>query len=300
MQNHIVDFLNHLAVERGLSTNTVHAYRTDLEQFASLAAREKANIDTLCEDHVVRFMDRLRAEGQADSSIARKVSALRMFARFLYAEGVRSDDFTEAIESRRAARRLPEPLSAVRVKRFLLASSPAAGGGRNKTRGLRDRALLELLYASGLRVSELTGLRVTDIDLERGLLRCVGKGNKERLVPVGEVARVWVATYLAERAKRSGPGRDSPYLFTGRRTEPLTRQSVWRLVKSSARRAGIEQRVTPHTLRHSFATHLLGGGADLRAIQEMLGHARLATTQIYTHVDRERLKRVYRAAHPRA
>jgi integrase/recombinase XerD len=293
MQRHIEDFANHLTVERGLSANTVAAYRRDLEQFAYHAGRAGAGLGDLHEDHVVGFMQRLKAEGQADSSIARKVSAVRMFARFLCAEGVVEKDFSEAIESRRAARRLPEPLTLPRVKKFLVAP-----GDRNP-RQLRDRAMMELLYATGLRVSELTNLKVTDLDLERGFVRCTGKGNKERIVPVGAVARLWIARYLAERSQRQGE-KSCPYLFTGGRGTGISRQRVWGMVKAYARRAGITQRVTPHTLRHSFATHLLGGGADLRAIQEMLGHARITTTQIYTHVDRERLKQIYKQAHPRA
>ena len=173
--------------------------------------------------------------------------------------------------------------------------------GATKTQGmhgLRDRAILEMLYATGLRVSELVGLRHTDLDAERREVRCRGKGGKERVVPVGEVALGWVAAYLQERTLRDTGS--SPWLFAGRGGRPVSRQTVWRLVRSTAARAEIGQRVSPHTLRHTFATHLLAGGADLRAIQELLGHARLATTQIYTHVEVERLKRVYREAHPRA
>jgi len=294
MRARIADFANHLTAERGLSPNTVAAYRRDLEQFAVFVEREGARLDTLAERHVVGFMAQMRRAGQADSSIARKVSAIKMFARFLCAEGALNEDFTETVESRRTAQRLPEPLSIPKVKRFLTAPN------ERNPRHLRDRALFELLYATGLRVSELVNLRLTDIDLERGFVRCLGKGSKERIVPVGQVACVCVARYLADRARKTGRGSASPYLFPGRCGAALTRQRVWRLVQSGALRTGIEQRVTPHTLRHSFATHLLGRGADLRAIQEMLGHARLTTTQIYTRVDMERLKRIYRAAHPRA
>jgi integrase/recombinase XerD len=302
LQEHIVRFITHLAAERGLSANTVAAYRRDLEQFADYAGRQGARLETLTERHVVGFMAWLRAEEQSDSSIARKVSAVRMFARFLCAEGTLAGDFTEAVESRRAPRRLPEPLSIPKMNRLLSLPSPVLGG---RVRGggcvaLRDRAMLELLYATGLRVSELVGLKVTDLDMERGFVRCVGKGSKERIVPVGAVARAWAARYLAARAKRARREQNSPYLFPGYSGAALTRQRVWRLVKVYAARAGISLRVTPHTLRHSFATHMLGRGADLRAIQEMLGHARLTTTQIYTHVDMERLKRIYRETHPRA
>jgi integrase/recombinase XerD len=302
MLNHVEAFANHLLVERQLSRNTVAAYRGDLEQFEAYVRSRGADVDSVGETHVVGFMERLKREGQAESSIARKVSAVRMFARFLVAEGIRVDDFTETVESRRAPKRLPGALSGPKVNRLLRAASrhDAWEPKRAKVEVLRDRAILEMLYASGLRVSELTGLKTADLDFERGFVTCVGKGSKERIVPVGQAARVWVAAYLEERGRRTGNAAASPYLFAGRTGAAPSRQSVWQMIRKQARRAGITERVTPHTLRHSFATHLLGGGADLRAIQEMLGHARITTTQIYTHVDREQLKRVYRAAHPRA
>jgi integrase/recombinase XerD len=295
MRSAIEDFLNHLTVERGLSANTLAAYRADLDAFANNVEKRcaVARPKDLCEKDVTRFMEELKEKKQADSSIARRVSAVRMFARFLCAEGHLEQDFTEAIESRRAAGRLPEPLTLPKIKKFLIAPSDKGSGH------LRERAMLELLYATGLRVSELTGLKVDDLDVQRGLVRCVGKGDKERVVPVGAVACLWVARYLEQRQKARASERDSPYLFAGKHG-PVTRHQVWRVVKAQARKAGIEERVTPHTLRHSFATHLLSRGASLRAIQEMLGHARITTTQIYTHVDRERLKQIYRAAHPRA
>jgi integrase/recombinase XerD len=302
MLNHVEAFANHLAVERQLSANTVAAYRRDLEQFSQLVESRGASVDSLTEAHLVGFMERLKREGQAESSIARKVSAVRMFARFLCAEGIRADDFTETVESRRVPKRLPGALSAPKVNRLLRAATrhDAWEPKRPKADVLRDRAMLEMLYASGLRVSELTGVKTADLDLERGFVRCVGKGSKERIVPVGQAARVWVMAWLEERSRRDGNRSASPFLFAGRTGAAPSRQSVWQMIRKQARRAGITDRVTPHTLRHSFATHLLGGGADLRAIQEMLGHARITTTQIYTHVDREQLKRVYRAAHPRA
>jgi integrase/recombinase XerD len=297
MQNYIDSFTNHLSVERQLSANTVDAYRNDLEQFSRFAAEREAQVQSLSESDVIAFMERLKREKKSDSSIARKVSAIRMFARFLCAESVRPDDFTEAIESRKAPKRLPHALTIPKVKRLLTAASRhdvSIGDHRSKVERLRDRAMLELLYSSGLRVSELTHLKTIDLDLERGFVQCMGKGSKERVVPVGKVARIWISSYLEAAGKGSG------YLFAGRSGAPITRQSVWNTIRRHARKAGITDHVSPHTMRHSFATHLLGGGADLRAIQEMLGHARITTTQIYTQVDRERLKQVYRDAHPRA
>ena len=289
VQDQIHNFANHLAAERGLSPNTIAAYQRDLEQLAETAGCEGVN--GLCTGHVVKYLEMLRISGQADSSIARKLSAVKMFARFLLSEGAIDEDFTEPLESRKAERKIPEPLSLPRVKRFL--ASPNV----RHPKQLRDRVMFELLYGCGLRVSELVSLRETDIDLENGFVHCTGKGGKERVVPLGRVAAAWIARYLARQVSCRRPAK---WMFPGRHGRPLVRQEVWRLTKRYAARAGITQRVTPHTMRHSFATHLLGGGADLRAIQEMLGHARLSTTQIYTHVDMDRLKQVYRAAHPRA
>lgn len=285
------DFINHLSVERGLSANTTAAYRCDLAQFGDYLGGQP-DVNRIRNEDVEAFTARLKRDGQADTSIARKVSAIRMFSRFLCAEGIIQDDFCEAIESSRIPVRLPSALSKVKMQRLL-------GSANARTpREIRDRAMLEVLYSSGLRVSELAELKVDDIDLQRGTLKCTGKGNKERIVPIGAVACAWVCRHLAQE---TGSARRPThrYLFGGPRGH-VTRQEVWRIVKSQAKKAGITDRVTPHTLRHSFATHLLGGGADLRAIQEMLGHARITTTQIYTHVDRERLKVIYRQAHPRA
>jgi integrase/recombinase XerD len=284
-------FTNHLITERGLSPNTVQAYSSDLQQFASYLQRIAVPLERVTGEIVARFIRHLKEQGLSDASVARKLSALKMYARFLCSEKVIETDFTEFLESRKTPQHLPEPLSVARVKRlFVMPGGPSR----------RDRAILGLLYACGLRVSELISLRVGDIDISQRWVRCRGKGEKERLIPLGASACVWVAAYLAERSRRGDLLDSSSPLFVGRGCRALTRQTVWRLVKSYAQCAGIAQRVTPHTLRHSFATHLLSGGADLRAIQEMLGHARLSTTQRYTHVDTSRLKKVYRAAHPRA
>jgi integrase/recombinase XerD len=284
-------FTNHLVTERGLSRNTVQAYRRDLEQFTAYLNRIALPLDQVDRESVARFIRHLKEGGLSDASIARKLSALKMFSRFLCSEKVIEADFTEFLESRKTPLRLPEPLSIARVRRLL--DMPGRGT-------IRDRAILELLYACGLRVSELVSLRVGDVDLEQRRVRCLGKGEKERLIPLGASACRWIAAHLAERRRRGDRLDRAAPLFGGRASGALTRQSVWRMVKAYARHAGITQRVTPHTLRHSFATHLLGGGADLRVIQELLGHARLSTTQRYTHVDTSRLKRIYRAAHPRA
>ncbi|MEP6754033.1 MAG: site-specific tyrosine recombinase/integron integrase [Chthonomonadales bacterium] len=280
----LADFINHLSVERGLSANTQEAYNRDIQQFLDSCG---GGVDTsrLSDQKVMRFLDRLKKSGMVETSISRKISALRMYARFLCSEGILKSDFTEMVEAGRKPQRLPQPLPKVAVKRLLSGSLPTV-------EALRDRAMLELLYSSGLRVTELVTLRATDIDFEAGLLRCTGKGSKERMVPIGEVALRIVSEYI-----RLAHPKD--YLFAARHGH-VSRQRVWKMIKKRALEVGITDRVTPHTLRHSFATHLLGGGADLRSIQEMLGHARITTTQIYTHVDREQLKAVYSKAHPRA
>ncbi|HSV75055.1 MAG TPA: site-specific tyrosine recombinase/integron integrase [Chthonomonadales bacterium] len=284
-------FLAHLSSERGLSANTLNAYGRDLRLFASFVGQDRS-AEAMTGGDVARFTTHMMRAGSSEATIARRLSAVRMFARFLCSEGLLDEEFTEKVPARRAPVRLPVALSQSRVRRLLSAV------GVSGDRGLRDRAMLEMLYATGMRVSELVGLRVTDLDAQRREVRCRGKGGKERVVPVGEVALGWVAAYLADRAGRCC--RASPWLFAGGADRPVSRQTVWRLVRTAAASADVGTRVTPHTLRHTFATHLLAGGANLRAIQELLGHARLATTQVYTHVEMERLKRVYREAHPRA
>ena len=290
----IPQFIDHLVAERGLSSNTASAYTRDLTQFANYFGQRKLSVAEVSESDVLGFIAELQRVGQADASIARKMAAIRTFARFMVSESIIPEDFAEGLETRRSERKLPQPLSIPKVRRLLTATVPR---GRQ---ALRDRAMFEILYACGLRVSELTSLSIGDIDLERGFLRCTGKGNKERVVPVASSACTATAAYLSERVRHREKLNPASALFPGRFGGGISRQEVWRLAKRHAQRAGIAQRVTPHTLRHSFATHLLGRGADLRSIQEMLGHSRISTTQIYTHVDMKRLRQVYRTAHPRA
>lgn len=290
-------FLAHLKLERGAAANTVAAYGIDLAQFAdfTLDREPELSASSLTQRHAVRFIESLLRNGYASSSIARKTAALRTFARFAHAEGYLAANFAEDLDVRRVPQRLPRSLTAQRMESILEATT-----GRRLC-DVRDRAILELLYSSGMRVSELAALTPADVDLDAGLVRCIGKGNKERLVPIGEPAVRWLRTYLTRRRARAArrTAAHEP-LFTGSGTHRLTRAAIWGIVRRAALRAGIDQRVTPHMLRHTFATHMLAGGADLRVIQEILGHAQVATTQIYTHVDRERLRRVYDQAHPRA
>jgi len=282
-------FLDCLAVEKGLSRNTLGAYERDLRgHLLFLQSQGVASLGSVEESHLIMYLGWLRRASAAPSTVMRKLSSLRSFYRHLLREELIPADPTANLPSAPLRRRLPSVLSIEEVTRLLRQPD------RKTERGLRDRAMLELVYAAGLRVSELVGLARGDINLELGLLRCVGKGSKERIVPVGKPALEAVRAYLAVR-------RDAaPALFLGNRGRPLTRVSFWRIVRRCARQAGIRQTITPHTFRHSYATHMLDGGADLRAIQELLGHANIATTQIYTHVSADRLREVYRASHPRA
>jgi integrase/recombinase XerD len=286
-------YLAYIDLERGLSKNTRESYQRDLGQFARFAAGQGAgNWRSVTTAHAGAWVRSLGRRGAA-SSQARKLTALRMFARFLVREGLRPDDFTALLTGPRLARRLPHSLTSAEVGRLL--ASPSGGDPAS----LRDRALLELFYSSGLRVSELAALTLQQVDLENGFARVFGKGSKERVVPVGTRARealgAWVASGRPHFVK---PRPKSELVLNGRGTS-LSRVGLWGIVKRHAKRAGIAKTVKPHLLRHSFATHLLSGGADLRAIQEMLGHASISTTQIYTSVEGRRLLDQHARFHPR-
>ncbi len=282
-------FLDTLAVERGLSSHTVAAYGRDLRHhFRFLVGAGLAAPRSVEEVHLILYLGSLRRAGLAPATVMRRLSAVRAFYRYLVREDLLTTDPTANLPTTRLLRQLPSVLAVEEVERLLSQPKTAT------PRGLRDRAMLELLYATGLRVSELVGLSRGDLNLDLGLVRCLGKGGKERIVPVGQPARRAVQAYLASR-------RDAaPALFLGNKGRPLTRVAFWRIISRYARQAGIRGAVSPHTLRHSFATHLLEGGADLRAIQELLGHSSIATTQIYTHITVDHLREVYRAYHPRA
>jgi integrase/recombinase XerD len=293
-------YLDHLTVERGLSPNTVQAYRRDLRRYLAFLASwgivdAPEVTDEAMDAYVVDLTSRASEAGTLfrPRSIARMVSAVRSFHRFLLREGVMDRDPTVGIVPPKLPRSLPRPLSVEDVGAIVDAPP-------KDVPGLRDRAILELLYGAGLRISELTGLDVDDVDLEEGSVRVVGKGGKERDVPVGHFARDAVGAYLARARPSLATGRSRAALFLNQRGGRLTRQGCSLIVSAAVRRAGITRRVTPHTFRHSFATHLLEGGADVRVVQELLGHASVATTQIYTLVTKEHLREVYYTAHPRA
>ena len=281
-------FMQYLRVEKGLSRNTLNAYSHDLTLYAEYLG--EASLPAVTQVEISGFLSFLYARGLGARSAARSVSALRGLYRFLVLDGARAEDPTASIDVPKPWSPLPNFLSLEEVDRLLEAPDTA------KPAGLRDRAMLEILYASGLRVSELVTLKTSAVDLENGFVRPIGKGSKERIVPLGESAVSAVSDYLG-RGRR---GKTSPFLFLNYRGQPLTRAGFWLILRGYGKRAGIGKRITPHMLRHSFATHLLERGADLRSVQLMLGHADIATTQIYTHVIRDRLKQVYRDHHPRA
>jgi len=288
------DFLSYLEFECGLSPNTIRAYAADLKSFvASVSALNLNCPDDIRAEHVVEHMLAQKSRGLSVNSISRQLVAIRMLFRFLVLEGRAQSDVTSILDSPKLWRRLPDVLDIVDVEKLLKAAA-----GKSELE-LRDRALLETLYATGARVSEVSGMTLDDINYEYSFARCRGKGDKERLVPLGEKAVTAIKEYMHGARPKLATHSSPPNLFLSRNGNPLDRRNIWRLVKKYALKAGIAKNVTPHTLRHSFATHMLQRGADLRAIQEMLGHASIVTTQIYTHVDKGRLKAIHKKYHPR-
>jgi len=288
-------FLDHLRLERALQPNTINAYHDDLKRF--LHYLERAGIDHLNQihrEHIAAFLFAEKRRGVAVSTLARRLVAVKVFLRYLHEEGLLAANVAEVMDSPRVEKILPSVLTPREVDRLL-----AAPDTRTDL-GVRDRALLEVLYATGLRVSELADLKLSDVKMDEGFLRCIGKGNKERIVPVGAPARESLRRYLETVRPRLMRNAVCEQVFVTRRGRPFTRQGLWKLVRKYAREAGITRPFSPHTLRHSFASHMLANGAPLRVIQEMLGHADIATTQIYTHVDRARLRQVHHRFHPRA
>ncbi len=295
----MLDFLAYLELERGLSRNTLDAYRSDLLQFGEFLDRRRLDVVVAGHGEIAAFLSELAAgAGERPpvgaATLARKVACLRSFYRHLRREGAIEHDPTAELRGPRKTQRLPRVLSREEVAHLL--SQPRGADPR----ALRDRALLEVMYACGLRASEAIGLELADVDLEEGVLCARGKGSKERLVPIGRQAVAALRDYRRRGRPLLLADRGETRLFLSRRGRGLTRQGLYKIVQGHARRAGLQEKMSPHTLRHTFATHLLAGGCDLRSLQEMLGHADLATTQVYTHLSAERLKDAYFSAHPRA
>lgn len=294
MEAEIRAFVNYLRVDKGLSQNTIESYRRDMEKFGVLIREHNRKVSEITRSDVVAFLESLRLRRLDSRSVARHLATLRHFFRFALIEGLLEEDPAAAVEAPKTAQALPEFLSVDEVERLL--QQPDL----SNVVGIRDRAMIELMYSTGIRVSELCGIRMADLKADPGCLRCIGKGNKERLVPVGRQALEAVQRYLAESRPELLRKNVSPFLFVNQRGKPMNRIAFWSLLGAYGRKADLRKALKPHMLRHSFATHLLDRGADLRSVQMMLGHSDISTTQIYTHVVEERLKQVYKAHHPRA
>ena len=294
MRELIDTFLNYLSVERGLARNTIISYREDLNSYFDFIA--KLNIDALSKitkNDIVNFMLNQKDKGIAANSIARRLAAVRMFHRFLARERILKADPSGLIDSPKLGRKIPDTLSLNEVDALI--SRPDI---RDK-QGIRDKAILETLYATGMRVSEAANLKVDNVNLDIGFLRCIGKGNKERVIPLGKKAINAIQRYLKISRPYFLKKKESEFLFLNRFGKKISRQSLWKIIKRYAKEARIKKPIKPHMLRHSFATHLLEMGSDLRSVQEMLGHSNISTTQIYTHINKDRLKTVHRMFHPR-
>ena len=291
LEQNLSKFLNYISVEKGLSKNTVESYERDIKKF-NCFFRDKGLSD-ITKKEIIQFLSHLNSNGLSPTTISRNIVSLRSFYRFLVSEKEIASDPTENLESPKKWNRLPKTLTYDEVDRLINHNKG------NDPSGIRDDAMIELLYACGLRVSELISLKMNNINLDTGFLITIGKGKKERIVPVGEVALNKIRRYLFSGRAALLKDKRSDYLFITWSGRPMTRQGFWKLIKKYAKEAGIKKAFSPHTLRHSFATHLLDHGADLRAVQMMLGHSDISTTQIYTHVSRERLKKVHKEYHPR-
>jgi integrase/recombinase XerD len=287
------DFLTYLSVEKGLSKNTIESYSIDLKKFQDFLSLKNKNFASFTRADVVDFIETLRNKGYSISSTCRFISSIKSLCKYLIIENVIKEDPSENLQTPKRWERLPKSLTVSEVRSFLELDTPI-----DKPITMRDSVMLELLYSSGLRVSELVSLKVEDINLEAGFIRVLGKGSKERVVPVNIRAIGRLRGYLNKARQEILKKRQSSYLFVTGRGRSLTRQRFWQTIKTLGRKKGID--LSPHTLRHSFATHLLEGGADLRSVQKMLGHSDISTTQIYTKVTTERLKKVYTKHHPRA
>jgi integrase/recombinase XerD len=295
LASEVASFQNYLTAERGLAENTVVSYGRDLLKFARyLKAVDVLSVRHVKRSHVIDYLIAEKRKGISSNSLSRNLFAIKTFFRFLVGEGILEDEVTELIESPKLWRMLPETMTIDEIERVL------AVPNMSTPEGIRDRAIMEMLYATGMRISELAQLKLTDYNPRAGTVICHGKGSRQRMIPVGRQAIASVSLYLRESRPLLMKGRESPFLFVTRLRSSFTRAGLWKMIHNTVRKIGLDKRITPHTFRHSFATHLLANGADLRVIQAMLGHASISTTQFYTHVDKDRLKSIHRKYHPRA
>lgn len=294
MKELLGEFINYLSVERGLSKNTIASYKTDLLSFMNyLESEGLSNIDRISRNNITKYLMTLKDKGLSSNSISRALVSIKMFYKFLAQERFIKDDVAGILESPKLIRPLPNVLNIVEVEKLL--SSPDI----RDWMGIRDKAALELMYATGMRVSEMVDLPTSTLNMDVGFIKCKGKGDKERIVPIGSQAKNAVSRYIQKVRPSLLKNKQDNHLFLSRLGKKVSRQSFWKMIKKYAKIARIKKEITPHTLRHSFATHLLERGADLRVVQELLGHADIATTQIYTHINKERLKSIHRQFHPR-
>ncbi len=292
----LIDHFTHfLAVEKGLSANTLESYQRDLVMYVSyLREAGVKEIQDSSRTHIIGYLMSLQQKGRATATLSRNMASIRAFYQFLVRDKWMNNDPSIHLETPKIEKRLPKVLSVDEVERLL------EGPDMTNPAGIRDKAMLELLYATGIRVSELVNLQISDVNLEMGFLKCMGKGSKERIIPLGRIAIEVVQKYIQAGRPRLMKASSEHALFLNHLGKKITRQGFWKIIKKYAQKAGVRIEITPHTLRHSFATHLLENGADLRSVQEMLGHADISTTQIYTHITRSRIKDVYAKTHPRA
>lgn len=294
MKNLLIQFLNYLQIEKGLAKNTIESYRTDIEQFLDFLNGKKIfDINNVNSEILIQYITHIKRLGLSSRSIARKITALRMFFKYLMIDRIIDKNPALLLEIPKTGIHLPEYLTLNEVESLLNIFNT------ENPYELRDKVIIELMYSAGLRVSEITNLKLTDIDIDEGFIRIKGKGSKERIVPLGNVAKGILTRYLMAVRAKLVKKLNTDYLFLNWRGGRLSRVSVWKIIKFYARKAGIKKEISPHTLRHSFATHLLNNGADLRSVQELLGHSSIATTQIYTHLNYEKLKKFHLEYHPR-
>ena len=294
MQELIDSFLNYLSVERGLAKNTINSYRQDLKLYQQyLNSQHLSSFLKINKTDITNFMLNQKEEGLSANSIARRLVAIKSFYRFLVRERIIKSDPTSLIETPKLWKKIPQTLSIAEVEALIQQPN------LRDRQGIRDRAILDIMYSTGMRVSEVVNLKLDNVNLDMGFVRCIGKGNKERIIPLGRHACLAIKRYIETARPNFTKKKPSDYLFLNRFGERISRQSLWKIIKKYAKAARIKKQIRPHTLRHSFATHLLERGADLRSVQEMLGHSDISTTQVYTHINKDRLKNIHRMFHPR-